>query len=182
MATLSKPPRRAANASKTLESAAAISGRARVATPPRLSPDFEIGTLSDNLGYMMRRAQLAMYAELREALEATNMTPQRYTALGLIGAHEDLSQADLGYMLAVARSGAMSIVNALEQLGCITRRRDPDDKRSYLLKLTAEGQRIVDRLHVIITRLDQRGSARLTTAERAQLMEMLERLAAPYHD
>lgn len=182
MAVLPTYRRPAPKTSEAVESADAIGVRARHAVPPRHSAEFEIGTLSDNLGYAMRRAQLAMYAPLREELEATGMTPQRYTALGLIGAHEDISQADLGYMLAVARSGAMSIVNALEQLGCITRRRDPNDKRSYLLKLTPEGQRIVDRLHAGITRLDRRGSDRLTPEERAQLMEMLDRLALPYDD
>ena len=172
--------RRAPKASKAVESADAITMKSRTATPPRHSPAFEIGVLSDNIGYAMRRAQLAMYADLRADLDATNMTPQRYTALGLIGAHEDLSQADLGYMLGVARSGAMSIVNALEGLGCITRRRDPEDRRSYLLRLTPAGKCIADRLHARITTLDQRGADRLTVAERAQLFDLLNRLAQPY--
>ncbi|HEX3605872.1 MAG TPA: MarR family transcriptional regulator [Candidatus Dormibacteraeota bacterium] len=89
-----------------------------------------------------------------------------------------LRMADIAARLDIVPRSATSMVDALEEGGLVSRRPDPQDRRSVLVSLTDEGRQLLQGLH----------DARRTTAEamlgtlgegdRAELVRLLEAVVA----
>ena len=134
------------------------------------------GDLDEHLGYVLRRAQLAGFDAFHRATESIDITPARYTAFTIIGANPGLTQSALGAALGTARSGAMMVVNWMEKRGLVERRHRPDDGRSWGLYLTRRGESRLRELNRRVRAKDAAFASRLTTGERAQLRQLLEKL------
>lgn len=136
----------------------------------------EYGALDSLVGYAIRRAQISIYEDFLAALAPWDITPQRFSALTLIAANAQLKLTDLARILGIARSGAVQLVDQLQEMGYVARREAVADKRAYALALTTAGRRA----HASITRAvqahDQRISAQLSDTERRQLIALLGRL------
>ena len=70
-----------------------------------------------------------------------NITPQRFSALVLMSRNPDLKLTELARVLNVARSGAVTIVDSLVELGYVARHDVPADKRAIRLRVTTAGTR-----------------------------------------
>jgi len=134
------------------------------------------GDLDEHLGYVLRRAQIAGFDAFHRATESIDITPARYTAFTIIGANPGLTQSALGAALGTARSGAMTVVNWMEKRGLVERRHRPDDGRSWGLYLTRRGESRLRELNRRVRAKDAAFASRLTTGERAQLRQLLEKL------
>ncbi|KAG1079766.1 hypothetical protein G6F40_016171 [Rhizopus arrhizus] len=80
-------------------------------------PGIRYGALDDLVGYAIRRAQIVIYEDFLNALAPWDITPQRVSSLSLIAATANLKLTDLARILGIARSGAVQIVNQLQDLG-----------------------------------------------------------------
>lgn len=122
----------------------------------------------------------------RSALRASRMVEERLAAAGVKRKHfavlvtlEDAgptSQADLGRRLAIDRSDLHAIVAELEREGLIDRRRDPEDGRRNLVRLTRKGRGALARLERRIAQAQDDLLAPLDEAERRRLTELLQRV------
>jgi DNA-binding MarR family transcriptional regulator len=74
---------------------------------------------------------------------------------------------------------ASRLVNGLEAAGLVTRRENPDDARSKLIGLTAEGERVVSQLRAAASARLRGRLDRLTPGERRTLGRLLSKLTAP---
>ncbi|MDA0225936.1 MAG: MarR family transcriptional regulator [Proteobacteria bacterium] len=151
--------------------------RRRALAPIERVPGLEYGVLDELLGYGLRRAQVSILASFEVATRGLGITPPRFTALVIIGANPGLSQATLGSVLGIARSGAMMLVDWMVARGLVERRRKPGDGRTWGLTLTAQGARLLESMKRRVTLQERRRSAVLSTRERAQLVRLLEKLA-----
>jgi DNA-binding MarR family transcriptional regulator len=150
------------------------SGRRRAADIP-VDLDFR----ADSLGYSLKRAQMRSYDMFFEMLGPQTVSPARMTALSIIATEQRINQSTLAERLGISRPSVVKVVDALESLGMIERLAIPDDRRSYALVLTRPG---VDELRAMrdkVTRFEAALVARLSIAERAQLMDLLSRVAVP---
>lgn len=134
--------------------------------------------LGEHLGYALRRAQVAAFDAFHRATAGLDITPPRFTALVILQANPGISQSTLGEVLGTARSGAMLLANWLEARGFASRRHRADDGRAWGLYLTGKGARLIERLRRRVRVYDRRFAGRLGKRERAQLLRLLERLAA----
>ena len=134
--------------------------------------------LDELIGYALRRAQVAMFAAFHQATRGMNITPPRFTALVFIGANPGMSQAALGTVLGIARSGAMLLIDWFEAQGLVERRRQPKDRRAWGLHLTPRGQQLVDRLKRKVAELERRRAAALSERERHELLRLLDKLSS----
>jgi DNA-binding MarR family transcriptional regulator len=91
-----------------------------------------------------------------------------------------MSQQALAAHLDVAPSRLVVLIDELEERGIVERRDDATDRRVYALHLTAAGREILERLSRIAREHDQAFCAALTDHERAQLGELLDRLASAH--
>lgn len=136
-------------------------------------PGVDYGVLDDLLGYALRRAQLRIYQDFFEALDAWSITPPRFSAMTLIHHNRGLKLTELAHAMGIARSGAVDVVNALEKLGFVRRQAAEHDRRAHALELTPEGVQAYGDIAGAIRQHDRRISARLSEEEQVQLRQLL---------
>jgi DNA-binding MarR family transcriptional regulator len=143
----------------------------------RLAPKQTIpvkpGLLPGLLGYRLRRAQQAVFRDF--AATIPELSPGRAGILLLVEANPGITQGRLAQAVSLDRSTMVGVVDALEGKGLIARRRG-QDRRTNGLWLTAAGRTLVSRLKRRIQMHERRVAARLSPAERAQLIALLEKL------
>jgi DNA-binding MarR family transcriptional regulator len=140
-------------------------------------PGVDYDVLDELLGYALRRAQVAMFLSFHETTRGLQMTPPRFTALVVIGANPGLNQSTLGEVLGIARSGAMLLADWMVGRGLVERRHRLDDGRAWGLHLTRRGAQLVEKMKAAVLAEDRRRAAGLRTAERRELLRLLEKLA-----
>lgn len=151
-------------------------------TPPaprrfeRRVPGIEYGVLDTLVGYALRRAQIAIYQDFEATLGTYDMTPQRFSAMVLVGGNDGITQSDLGHALGIARSGVVQLIDSLSKRGWLVREAHRTDARAWTLYLTPEG-----RAHLTVVRRrvrahDRRIAGRLSDARRAELIDLLDGL------
>jgi DNA-binding MarR family transcriptional regulator len=137
----------------------------------------DLGELSQSLTFTIRKAQLALQRRGLRSVSAGHVGPAEYGALVLCEQNPGMAQFQMAAALDVDKASVVAIVDHLEELGWLVRRRSSDDRRRYGLFLTAEGVRQTQLL---------RGQARdaesfvgevLSPAEVTQLLTLLGRLA-----
>jgi DNA-binding MarR family transcriptional regulator len=132
------------------------------------------GVLSGLLGYRLRLAQQAVFRDYARAIPEAS--PGRAGILFLIEANPGVTQSRLAQAVGLDRS---TLVGVLHGLGGLVERRRGKDRRTNGLWLTREGRALVGSLKRRIRVHERRIGARLTAAQRAQLLALLEKLAEP---
>jgi DNA-binding MarR family transcriptional regulator len=132
------------------------------------------GLLPGLLGYRLRLAQQALFRDFAE--HVGEFSPGRAGILLLIEANPGVTQSRLARAVSLDRSTMVGVLHALQHRGLIERRRG-EDRRTNGLWLTAQGRGLVGGLKRRIQLHERRVAARLSPAERAQLIGLLEKLA-----
>jgi len=89
-----------------------------------------------------------------------------------------ISQHDLGDQLVIDRTTMVELIDDLEKQGAVLRRRNPADRRSYALSLTAKGKTLQKRAAQAFDAVTDEVFASLKPAERNALGDMLRRIIA----
>jgi len=133
------------------------------------------GVLPGLLGYRLRLAQQAVFRDFGESV--SDLPPGRVGILLLVDANPGVTQSRLARAVGLDRSTLVGVLHALEARELVERRRG-EDRRTNGLWLTRSGRALVASLKRRIRVHERRVAARLTPAERAQLLALLEKLAA----
>ena len=88
------------------------------------------------------------------------------------------NQRELAEAVGIREATLTHHLNAMDEQGLVTRRRDPANRRVHLVELTEAGEAAFQRLRGAATAFDQRLRAGLTGDEVSQLEALLGRLAA----
>jgi DNA-binding MarR family transcriptional regulator len=139
-------------------------------------PGIDYGVLDELVGYNLRRAQIVIYEDFVRTLAPWAITPQRFSALTVISRNASLKLTELSHILGIARSGAVTLVDALAEMGYVTRVPSPSDKRAYGLVLTPLGQRDLQAITHAVCEHDQRMVRALSPTEAQQLMQGLRQV------
>jgi DNA-binding MarR family transcriptional regulator len=135
------------------------------------------GVLPELLGYHLRRAQLAVFADFERAMAGLALTPGQFGILARIAANPGLSQSALGRAVGIERSSVVAVIDRLERRGLVTRGKIAGDRRANALALSAEGQKQFQ-LALRRVRAHERRIARgLSPAEAKTLIALLRRIA-----
>jgi DNA-binding MarR family transcriptional regulator len=132
------------------------------------------GLLSELLGYRLRLAQQAVFRDFARAIPEAS--PGRAGILLLIEANPGVTQSRLAQAVGLDRSTLVGVLHALEARSVVERRRG-EDRRTNGLWLTRAGEALVASLKRRIRTHERRVAARLSAAERTQLLVLLEKLA-----
>ena len=131
------------------------------------------GMLPGLLGYRLRLAQQALFRDF--AASVADLSPGRVGILLLIEANPGVTQSRLAQAVSLERSTMVGVLHVLEDRGLLERRRG-EDRRTNGLWLTAAGRSLVARLKHKIEVHESRVASRLSSAEREQLIGLLEKL------
>lgn len=131
------------------------------------------GALPELLGYRLRVAQQAVFRDF--AASVPGLTPGRVGLLVLIDANPGVTQSRLAEAVRRDRSTMVGVLDQLESKGLVERRRGAD-RRTNGLWLTRAGRATLARALRRIAAHERRIAARLTAAERRELMRLLAKI------
>lgn len=134
------------------------------------------GSLEILIGYALRKAQLKVFQHLVNELEAFDLRPAQFSALAIIEQNPGLVQADLARALDIEPPQLVPLLNKLESRGLAVRVRCKPDKRAYGLFLSKAGEQLLKELKAVAQKSDEACTAALDSAERAQLLGLLQKI------
>jgi DNA-binding MarR family transcriptional regulator len=140
-------------------------------------PAFSYGILPSLIGYNIRRAQVAVFADFADSLTEVDITPGQFGVLVLISENGGLNQTRLGNGLGVDRSTVVAVIDRLQARGLVARTPAPGDRRSYALQLSPAGQDLLARAKRLVAAHEARIGEPLSAKERQTLKTLLGKLS-----
>jgi DNA-binding MarR family transcriptional regulator len=137
----------------------------------------DLGPLPDLIGYVLRRAQLAVFQDFFAAFAPFDIRPAQFSVLTVIERNPGLTQSQVADALGIKRTNFVGMLDALEARGLTERRPAARDKRSYALYLTAEGAALMRRLKPVLKAHETRMIAKVGEDGRAALIALLREIA-----
>lgn len=122
------------------------------------------------------RARMRVGMDLLDGLGPLGLTLRGYTLLEIALEAPALSQRDLATRIAFDERQVVHLVTELERAGFVERIESPSDRRVRNVRVTDLGRDAVDRAREIVEARQSASLARLTTAERAMLVELLAKV------
>ena len=145
-----------------------------------MSDDSRENDLQDDqlkrLNYLIRRMHQAADAFYYDETPHSDITPVQLAALRAIQFRPGIDQLRLANAIKLDRTTVAGVVLRLENKGLITRQPAPRDRRSNLLSLTADGEKLLGALLPAADRAQRRMLARLTPEQRRQFLDLMVRL------
>jgi DNA-binding MarR family transcriptional regulator len=133
----------------------------------------------ERAGFAFLLVQLGMHVarQFAEELAPLGVEPRHVGMLTRLAANEGQSQQVIGELIGLNPTQMVFLVDELESRGFVERRRNPADRRSHALYLTAAGRDMLAKVQQARRSHQDRLGSSLTEAEQQQLTELLRRLA-----
>jgi DNA-binding MarR family transcriptional regulator len=96
---------------------------------------------TERIGQLLFVATQAAQTLATEQLQPLGLSARSWGVLSTLAESGPLTQIELATALAIDRTAMVYLLDELEQSGLAERVRNPDDRRSFLIHLTGEGQR-----------------------------------------
>jgi MarR family transcriptional regulator, lower aerobic nicotinate degradation pathway regulator len=141
-------------------------------TPARLPAEL----VESNL-FLLKRLGFAAKQRSIDEYERIGLNPYHYAILALLDVGAPETQAAIADALGYDRGTLVGLLDELEEQALVERKRSPDDRRRHLVRLTADGKKMLGKLRALSRRLEDEFLAPLDTQERAQLHALLLELA-----
>lgn len=107
--------------------------------PPRLPPEGTANVLFQNL-----RTGIAVRELMKPVFEGTGVSGEEYGVLGVLHFFPDRTPTELSAVLGIPPTTVSRHVARFLRDGLVQRRPNPEDGRSYLLRPTRRGMKIVE--------------------------------------
>jgi DNA-binding MarR family transcriptional regulator len=135
--------------------------------------------LENFIGYMIRRAQLAVFQAYNDETADMEITTAEFSVMLLARDNPGLSQGALSETLRVEHSRMVVLIDYLERRGLVTRIASTMDRRMRAIYLTPEGRKLLGKLNRRVTAYDRHIVKRLRGDDKEVLLRMLRKLATP---
>ena len=106
--------------------------------------------------YLIKQVELAVRDALDGVVASADLTTLQYTALTVLERHPGITSAELARNSFVRAQTMAEMVTYLLGRGLVTRERDENNRKQYLLSLSAEGQRVLDDLYDAVADIEAR--------------------------
>ncbi len=124
---------------------------------------------------MVLLTRLAKQVYRRSSEELLGMHMRLLMALSYLRDHKHAPQQQLAETLCMDANNVVLLLNELEDLGYVTRIRDPHDRRRHLVELTADGRRALEQAELAQETIEDEVLRGLDPSERTMLWELLTR-------
>jgi len=131
----------------------------------------------EDFAFLLVRLGIYAAGRFAQVLEPLGIEPRHFGVLNRIASHEGESQQTLGARLGLHPTRMVFAVDELEERGLVERRRNPSDRRSNAIYLTADGRKLLTRARTVAAKHDASLGDGLSAAERRQLTKLLQRVA-----
>jgi DNA-binding MarR family transcriptional regulator len=143
-----------------------------VRNAPRLPAELVASAtfLLKRLGFAAKERSLASYEEI-------GLHPYHHAILLVVDEGSSETQGAIADTLGYDRGQLVGLLDELEERGLVERRRDPEDRRRHIVRLTPEGKQTLRKVRALARQIEDDFLAPLSDKERAQLHALLLRLA-----
>lgn len=134
--------------------------------------DIDFGPLPGYLGYLLRRAQGRVFQDFSDSL-GDAVSPGEFGLLVLIAANPGITQVRLAAAVGLDKSTLSPALTRLTRRGLVRREALAADRRLQALRLTPGAAAALDAMRAQVEAHEARIAAKLTEAERQELMRLL---------
>ena len=138
--------------------------------------DVNYDILPLQIGFWVRRAQLAVMKSFDAHTRELNLRPVEVAAILIVGENPDMSQIVLTTALGTDQSTMVAICTRLEKRELIERRRLQEDRRYQVLNLTSAGVEMAKSVRKALVAHDESLTREMTSTQRKQLISLLQML------
>lgn len=138
------------------------------------------GDADGHIGYLLRRAQVAMRNHIERALADLGVTHPQFLVLTMVNAYEDLSSADVARISVLTPQTVNAIVQNLERDGLIERSPDPVHGRILRLALSDAARPLLKRCRGRVNTIEKRMLVGLSATEERAVRRWLAGLAVTF--
>ena len=138
--------------------------------------------LDAHTGFLLRKVSSASFNAFSEIVGARGLHPMHFGMLMIVDAEEPISQQELSHRTGIDPSTMVARMDELVERGLVERLRSTEDRRSYEIRLTAEGRKGLRELREKAREHGERFFAPLSERERRELHRILGKLGASIDD
>ncbi len=132
--------------------------------------------LEDSAIHLLHRVGQCAADIYQSEMNGADLTPRQFAILIAVSQNEGLSQTRLVEKTGIDRSTLADIVRRMLRKGLLQRRRTKDDARAYSVKLTDEGQAVLNSAVPRVSRVDNRLLSVLPEERREKFLKDLEQI------
>lgn len=132
--------------------------------------------LDQVLGYVLRRAQVAVFNDFRRSFAEFDIRPTQYAVLSILADHPGLKQGEVSKTLGIKRTNFVAVLDELERRGLARREAMAGDRRSRALHLTDAGAALTAKLRTLNDAHEERLARLLPEGRAEELIGLLRRL------
>lgn len=136
-----------------------------------------LGTLPDRVGYALRRAQMAVFADFHGEFAEIGLRTAQFSVLVVLRENPGARASQVADALGIQRANFAPLIAGLETAGLVVRRTEPRDRRAAALHLSAAGEALLDQANVAADTHEARWRDRLGEADYRRLLGLLHRVA-----
>jgi DNA-binding MarR family transcriptional regulator len=138
----------------------------------------DLGPFEDWVGFHLRMAQDASFQAFDREAHGLEVRPGRFAALVLIGRNPGISQTALSRAISRDKSTLTPLLGDLVRRGLVERSRTRTDRRTYRLKLSASGERVLATLTDAAMRHEVNLDRVIGKRDRTLFLRILRKIAA----
>jgi len=138
---------------------------------------YEPGQRRQGAAFLLAQVGAHAAARFAERLAPLRLSPPHAGILRALAKSAGSSQQELASMLKIHSSRLVGLLDELETRGFVKRQENADDRRTYALHLTDEGQAILGEIGRIAKEHQDLLLASLGKEEREQLADLLQQIA-----
>ena len=130
------------------------------------------------LGYRLAQASILMRSVFAQHVgEPLNLRTVEFTVLLLLLTNDDVTPSQISRTLAMSAPNLTQLLDRLAERGLVARERSPHDRRAQHIRLTRTGRTLAKKAHELSLGMEHEALQHLSDAERAMLLELLQRVA-----
>jgi len=149
-------------------------------TPAKGAPTTELDAsrMAHLVGYAASRAAITMRKVFARHMAPLDLKIVEFSILMLVAQNPQVNQKQLGQALDVSPPNMAVTLDRMVERGWVERVRSTKDRRAQQIHLTVEGAQLVQRAEKIAATMEGPSLAMLSPAERALLIELLNKVAS----
>jgi MarR family transcriptional regulator, lower aerobic nicotinate degradation pathway regulator len=135
-----------------------------------------VAALQEMPGHLIRRLQQISNALFTEECGQFDLTSVQFAALFVLRAAGELDATRLAEQIAFDRSTIGDVIERLESKGWIVRNGSGGDRRVKIIRLTADGAKLLRRAGPAVKRVQERLLEQCSPSERRVFLTLLKRM------
>lgn len=140
-------------------------------------PPLVPGRLAAHTACLLQKLGQVLFRLMEAELAAMSLRIRHYSVLGALVDQGAMLQQDIGSYLRIDPATMVDTIDDLEQRGFVQRRRRDGDRRSYVVSITADGEKATRQIDELMERLDGELLADITGPQQRQLHRLSQKLS-----